>query len=168
MTPVAAKLTIECPECANRFEARDSASLVTSRGPDTAAVELNLLQQSATRCPGCGGRIELGLLVLDDDGLWRVSRFAGHADDVTVIGAPGGSVSYALPPRPVPEGPAGLSASARAVRERALAVIDGRTRRVSGTAQREALELALEAGVLEEREADAARAWLRARAPWGG
>ena len=162
-----AKLTIECPGCARAFETRDSASLLTPRGADTAAVELNLLQQSATACPGCGERIELGLLVLDEDGLWRVSRFAGHADDVTVIGAPGGSVSYSLPPRTAPVAPSGLSASARAARERALAVIDGRTRRVSGSAQREALELALEAGVLDEREAQAARSWLRARAPWG-
>ena len=163
-----AKLTIECPGCARRFETRDSASLVTSRDADGAAVELNLLRQSATACPGCGARIELGLLVLDEDGLWRVSRFAGHADDVTVIGAPGGNVSYTLPRRSAPAGPSGLSQSGRAVRERALAVIDGRTRRVSGSAQREALEQALEAGVLEEHEAKAARAWLGARAPWGG
>ena len=167
-------MTIECSAagCGHQFADRNRASLITALGADTATVELNLHQQSTTSCPECGGTIELGLLMLDDDGVWRVSRFAGHADDVTVIAPPGGGVSYAAvgdqapgdarsgserPPLP------GLTANTLKLRDRALAVLEGRAPDVSPAAQRDAVELALEAGVLHGGELSEASAWLERR-----
>ena len=155
-------MTIECPAagCRHRFSDRDRASLVRPASGDTSSVEINLQQQSATSCPECGTSIELGLLMLDDDGVWRISRYAGHSHDVTVMRPPGGSVSYAAPRREEPAPPAGLSPGDVRIRERALAVIAGKAGSISRGLQREALELALEVGVLEEPEAEAARARL--------
>jgi hypothetical protein len=157
-------MTIECPapQCGRRFRDRDRASLLAALGADGAAVELNKRQESTTRCPDCGEVIQFGLLMLDDDGVWRTSRFAGHADDVTVMRPPGGGVAYAQTPadRQVglrPEDPAGLRPS---VRERALAVLEGRVRRVAPGIQRDVLELALDAGALDHAEAAQARALL--------
>lgn len=161
-------MTIECPVqgCGRRFEDRDRASLITALGADLAAVEVNNRQEATTGCPSCGRRIELGLLMLEDDGVWRVSPFAGHADDVTLTRAPGGPVSYQRPapaPRrgPVESGPAGETAPAeRRIRERALAVLAGRAAGVAADARHEAVELALAGDVLDATEAAAARAWL--------
>ncbi len=169
-----AKMTIECSSagCGHQFSDRNRASLVTALGADIATVELNLHRQSTTRCPRCGATIELGLLMLDDDGVWRVSRFAGHADDVTVIAPPGGGVAYEVGDRDAPgEGRPGserppapsLTGNALKLRERALAVLEGRAPKVSPAAQRDAVELALEAGVLHGGELSAASAWLQRR-----
>ena len=158
-------MTIECPagHCRHRYEDRNRSSLIGPVGADTAAVEVNRQQQSTTSCPECGQVIEFGLLMLDDDGVWRVSRFAGHADDVTVMRPPGGNVSYTAPRRQEHSAPpAGMSAAELKLRERALAVISGEAAVTSGV-QRDALEVALEVGVLDEQEAAAARAWLARR-----
>src|SRR3954469_7031183 len=124
-------MTIECPapQCGRRFRDRDRASLLTALGAHGAAVELNRRQESTTRCPDCGEVIQFGLLMLDADGVWRTSRFAGHADDMTVMRPPGGGVSYARTPAARPDHPAGLQPEDPAglrpsVRERALAVLE--------------------------------------------
>ena len=57
-------------------------------------MEVNTQQESAATCPECGTLIQFGLLMPDDDDVWRVSRFAGRADDVTVVRPPGGGVAY--------------------------------------------------------------------------
>ena len=168
-------MRIECPAegCGRRFDDRNRASLITALGADTAGMEVNIQQEAATRCPECGTSIEFGLLMPEGDGVWRVSPFAGHADDVTVIAPPGGGVAYqgAVPP-PAPgsgtsererSGPAGLSGAELTLRERAAAVIAGDARGVSVAAQLDAVELALETGVLQGEEIARARAWLESR-----
>ena len=170
-------MRIECPAegCGRRFAARNRASLIMALGADTADVEVNPQQEAATRCPQCGTSIEFGLLMPEGDGVWRVSPFAGHADDVTVIAPPGGGVAYqgAVPP-PAPGSPsgtperedsgsAGLSGAELTLRKRAAAVIAGDARGVSVAAQLDAVELALETGVLQGEEIARARAWLESR-----
>ncbi len=152
-------MTIECG-CGHRYEDRDRASLVSALGADVAAMEVNRRQASTTRCPKCGQVIELGLLMLDDDDIWRVSRFAGKARDVTVMRPPGGGVSYRGPSAKASGKALALSPAELRVRDRALAVIEGRTRGVGPGVRREAVELALEAGVLDRAEVAAARRWL--------
>ena len=155
-------MTIEC-RCGHRYEERDRASLIATLGADVAAVEINPRQESTSSCPKCGQLIELGLLMLDDDGVWRISRFAGQARDVTVMRPPGGGVSY-QPPKADGTGRATtLPPGELRVRDRALAAIEGRARGVATGAQRDAVELALDAGVLDEAEVAAARAWLERR-----
>ena len=170
-------MRIECPAegCGRRFDDRNRASLITALGADTAGGEVNSQQAAATRCPECGKSIEFGLLMRDDDSVWRVSPFAGHADDVTVVAPPGGGVAYqgAVPRAPdfgsgaagsEARGPgSGLTGSELTLRDRALAAIAGNAPQVSVAAQLDAVELALEAGVLEGEEVAGARAWLESR-----
>ena len=157
------KMTIECPGCGHRFEDRDRASLIVAAGADVGELRVNRPQSSTTTCPECGQPIEYGLLLLDDDGLWRVSEFAGHADDVTLMRPPGGEVSYAAPAPEDTGEPSGLTPAELEARGRALAAIEGRARGVPPDAQREAVELALESGVLGEAESTGARQWLESR-----
>lgn len=155
------RLSIECPApgCGHRYEDRDRAPLIAT--VSSHVVEVNRRQQSTTSCPKCGQVVELGLLMLDDDGLWRISRFAGHADDVTVMRPPGGKVSYGPPPEREATGKAiGLSSAELRIRSRALLVMEGRALNVALGVQRDALELALHEGVLDEGQAAEARAWL--------
>jgi len=163
------KMTIECPasSCGHHFADRNRASLIAALGSQVDATEVNHEQQSTTRCPECGRAVEFGLLMLDDDGVWRVSRFAGHANDVTVIRPPGGGVSYGtgiaeLPGEPSqpPPGATWLSAGELKARDRALAVVEGRAPNVPLAARHDAVEVALEAGVLSGNEAAVAGAWL--------
>lgn len=169
-------MRIECPAegCGRRFADRNRASLITALAADTSAVEVNAQQESATTCPACGKSIQFGLLMPGDDGVWRVSRFAGHADDVTVISPPGGRVAYGSQEAETTaaEGAVSPEAPDRAsrppgnelkLRERALAVLEGHAPGVSPAAQLDAVELALETGVLQGDEALAARAWRERR-----
>lgn len=169
-------MRIECPAegCGRHFDDRDRASLITALGADTGGVEVNTQQEATTRCPECGRTIEFGLLMPEDDGVWRVSPFAGHSDDVTVIAPPGGGVAYqGAPPSALGSssgasarqgsGPAGLSGARLTLRERAVAVIAGNAPQVSAAAQLDTVELALEAGVLQGEEVALARAWLKGR-----
>jgi len=158
-------MTIECPaaSCEHRYEDRDRASLIQALGADTAAVEINRRQGSTTACPRCGQTIQFGLLMLDDDGVWRVSSFAGQAEDVTVMRPPGGKVSYEAPERQATEDAIELSAGELKIRQRALAAIAGSSAGVAPAVQRDVVELALEAGVLHDAELPDARAWLERR-----
>ena len=169
-------MRIECPAegCGHRFDDRNRASLITALAADTSAVEVNTRQESATTCPACGASIQFGLLMPDDDGVWRVSRFAGHAEDVTVISPPGGGVAYGPQEAATIPGPADGSPATRVpsrhlsdneckLRERALAALEGRAPGVSPAAQIDAVELALDTGVLQGDEAVAARAWRERR-----
>ncbi len=160
-------MTIQCPApgCGHRYEDRDRASLIAALGADTAAVEVNARQESTTRCPKCGQVIDFGLLMLDDDGLWRVSRFAGKAHDVTVMRPPGGGVSYDPPKAEPPTSAIALSPTELKIRDRALAVIEERAPSVAQSARRDAVDLALEVGVLDETEVAWARLWLERRRP---
>lgn len=153
-------MTIKC-RCGHRYEDRDGASLIAAPGADIAALEVNRRQESTTTCPKCGRVIQLGLLVLDDDGVWRISRFAGQAHDVTVMRPPGGGVSYQPPEAEATDRAIALSPAQLKIHDRALAVIEGRARGVATGVQRDAVELALDAGVLDQGEVASARAWLQ-------
>ncbi|MGI8945091.1 MAG: hypothetical protein ACR2GL_02480 [Thermoleophilaceae bacterium] len=93
-----------------------------------------------------------------------------------MVRPPGGGVAYGpgeaartqapgagLPEAPDP--PGGLSASELKLRERALAVLEGHAAGVAPAAQLDAIELALDVGVLQDDEAAAARAWRKRRLP---
>jgi len=153
-------MTIECG-CGHRYEDRDRASLIAALGADVAALEVNRRQESTTGCPKCGEVIELGLLMLDEDGVWRISRFAGQAHDVTVMRPPGGGVSYEHPRAEATGRAIALSSTELKIRDRALAVVEGRARGVAPDVQRDAVELALDAGVLDQAEVAAARSWAQ-------
>jgi len=150
-------MIIECPAsgCALRFVDR-KATLGHGGGHQP--------RPSTTTCRNCGQVIQFGLLILDGDEVWRVSPFAGHADDVRLAEPPGGKVAYE--PRTAPEAGAtvsGLTAGDLQARQRALAAIEGRAPGVGAGAERDAVGLALELGVLDEEETGRARAWLARR-----
>ena len=109
---------------------------------------------------------DVNLLIVDRDEVWRLSPFAQQVVDagVAASGPPGGQIAYEAE-RPRPQRirtDAELEA-----RRRALSVIEGRTHAGAG-ARREALELALREGVLEDDEVARAQACLRALAHGGG
>jgi hypothetical protein len=148
-------MIIECPApgCAHRFMG-SGAPLGFAGG--------RFRQASTVNCPSCGQVIQFGLLIRDDGEVWRVSRFAGHADDVRLSEPPGGDVSYQLlRVLEAGEAIAGLAEAELRARQRALWAIDGNAQRVGAEAKREAVELALELGVLDDDETDRARSWLR-------
>lgn len=150
-------MVIECPApgCAHRFLGK-SAALAPPVGHQSLP--------STTTCPTCGRVIQLGLLILESDEVWRVSRFAAHADDVRLSKPPGGEIAYE--PVTAPEmgsTVSGLTAGHLQARQRALAAIEGRTPGVGAGAVRDAVGLALELGVLDEEETARARRWLERR-----
>ena len=149
---------IECPAsgCAHRFADGRAAPAPGHGG--------HLRRPSTTTCPKCGQLIQLGLLILEEDEVWRVSRFAGHADDLRLSYPPGGNVSYEPGKRPeTGTHVAGLSAGDLQARRRALSAVAGRAPGIGAAARRDAVEWALELGVLDEEEAARARAWLERR-----
>ena len=151
-------MTIECPRCAHRYEDRYRASIDAALEGETSVEDDYWREASSTICPACARVIQFGLLVLEEDDVWRVSRYAQMSADVSVVRPPGGQVAYES--RSTAGGIGGVTEESE-VRRRAVSVIEGRAPDVGAGAQREAVELALRVGALDDAERARARAWLR-------
>jgi hypothetical protein len=160
-------ITIRCPACGENYETWRRGSSNAVFHPALATDPEYLREWRSVACPGCTHVVELGLLVLDDDDVWRVSPFAGHASDVSVAGPPGGQISYRRRESEAPGAATAQTAEEAKTRQRALSVIDGRAPDVGAGAQREAVELALRVGVLDETEAARGQAWVKKHARQG-
>jgi predicted RNA-binding Zn-ribbon protein involved in translation (DUF1610 family) len=71
MTSPSELVSIECPECGHRYETwhRASINLCLDPGMD----EDYIREASTGTCPECGFVAELGVLVVEPDGVWRLA-----------------------------------------------------------------------------------------------
>ncbi len=71
MTSPPELIFIECPKCEQRYMGwyRPSINLMIEDFDDDY-----LDEAASVRCPACGQRTELEVLVVDSDGTWRISQ----------------------------------------------------------------------------------------------
>lgn len=70
MTSPPEQVSVECPACRHRYETWHRASINLSLDPEMD--EEYIREVSTGTCPECGHVVELGVLVVQPDGLWRL------------------------------------------------------------------------------------------------
>lgn len=159
------RITIECPRCGHRYADHERGSIEPASAHPISGDREFWKAANTTNCPKCAAKTDVNLLIVDRDEVWRLSPFAQQVADpgVAASSPPGGQIAYAAKPRRPQQA---LTAAQSEARRRALSVIEGRSHAGVG-ARREALQLALRGGLLDDDEISRARACLRALADGG-